>query len=123
MTAGDGAGSGKHGLDWSAWDRQEEAERVEKKIRAAKRAARSELSVSKGEWRKHGYAESPLLVIPEGLEDGLPRVDAREVTFEEFADRFERPGRPCVITGLTDDWPATHRWKLEELEKNYGNTR
>jgi hypothetical protein len=31
-------------------------ERCEKRIRAAKRATRSELSVSGGEWTKHGYA-------------------------------------------------------------------
>lgn len=31
----------------------------ERKVRRAKRAARSELSVSKGEWRKWGYASAP----------------------------------------------------------------
>ena len=34
-------------------------ERCEKRIRAAKRATRSELSVSGGEWAKNGYAGDP----------------------------------------------------------------
>jgi hypothetical protein len=42
-------------------------------VRAAKRAARSELSVSKGEWRKHGYAESDLLSTA-GIVDQVERV-------------------------------------------------
>ena len=33
----------------------------EKKIRRAKRGVRSELSVSKGDWRKHNYAETGVL--------------------------------------------------------------
>ncbi len=46
---------------------------VGSKIRAAKRAARSELSVSKGEWRKHGYADSDVLSL-EGVVDNVQRV-------------------------------------------------
>ena len=45
-------------------------------MRAAKRAARSELSVSRGEWAKHGYAADPALLSTDGIVDTLPRVDA-----------------------------------------------
>lgn len=50
--------------------------RFEKKVRAAKRAAHSELSVSHGEWTKHNYAADPRLLSTEGLVDTLPRVAA-----------------------------------------------
>lgn len=46
---------------------------VQHKIRSAKRSAHSELSVSRGEWQKHGYAKSDILSI-EGLQDTVPRI-------------------------------------------------
>ncbi len=52
---------------------REEDEEYEHKVRAAKRAARSELSVSKGEWRKHSYLESDLLSTV-GVVDQVERV-------------------------------------------------
>jgi hypothetical protein len=45
------------------------------KIRSAKRSARSELSVTRGEWSKHGYAASDVLST-EGLIDEVPRIHA-----------------------------------------------
>lgn len=60
----------------------------ERKVRKAKRAARSELSVSKGEWRKHGYATT-LGLSPEALAhlDTMPRLDAARLCLEEFVDK------------------------------------
>lgn len=43
------------------------------KIRSAKRAARSELSVTRGEWAKHSYAQSDILST-EHIKDEVPRV-------------------------------------------------
>jgi hypothetical protein len=49
---------------------------VQHKIRSAKRAARSELSVSQGDWRRRGYAEDAAAALDlEGLVDDLPRVN------------------------------------------------
>jgi len=48
---------------------------VQHKIRSAKRAARSELSVTRGEWAKNGYAQSDILST-EDLVDDVPRVHA-----------------------------------------------
>ena len=42
-------------------------------MRAAKRAARSELSVSKGDWQRNGYARSDLLSTA-GVVDQVERV-------------------------------------------------
>ena len=48
---------------------------MQHKIRQAKRAARSELSVSRGEWHRHGYASTSLLDIS-SIQDDIPRVHA-----------------------------------------------
>ena len=40
------------------------------------------------------------------MEDTLPRVDARYVSQKEFAERFELPRIPCIITHALDAWPA-----------------
>lgn len=92
-------------------------------VRKAKRAARSELSVSRGEWRKHGYASSPALLRTHGLVDGLPRVDASSLTAEEFAERYERPRQPVVLTGLCDAWPAAREWTLDRLLQRLGHCK
>lgn len=46
---------------------------MQHKIRSAKRAARSELSVSRGEWQRQQYAQSDILSL-EGLQDSVPRI-------------------------------------------------
>jgi hypothetical protein len=48
---------------------------VQHKIRSAKRAARSELSVSRGEWSKGGYAASDILSTA-GITDDVERIHA-----------------------------------------------
>lgn len=92
-------------------------------MRAAKRAARSELSVSRGEWTKHGWASraAPDLLSTQGLQDTLPRIAASDLTLEEFIERFERPKQPCIITGLCEGWRATQEWTPERLLAKYGD--
>ena len=95
----------------------------ERKVRRAKRAARSELSVSRGEWRKHGYAASPTLLQAEHLVDTLPRVDAASLTPEEFAQRFELPKLPCMLTGLCEGWRAQQEWTPDRLLQRLGECK
>lgn len=96
----------------------------ERKVRRAKRAVRSELSVSRGEWRKHGYASAPALLSTEGLVDGLPRVDGSALTPREFAEQYERPRRPCVLTGLCDSWHgARGEWAPDRLLQRLGHCK
>eukprot|EP00878_Enallax_costatus_P041493 GHUV01048289.1.p1 GENE.GHUV01048289.1~~GHUV01048289.1.p1 ORF type:complete len:120 (+),score=19.18 GHUV01048289.1:183-542(+) len=93
---------------------------VQHKIRSAKRSARSELSVTKGEWQKHQYAKSDVLSI-EGLRDDVPRIHVSDLTPEYFATEFEGPRQPVVITGATDKWPAQQQWTPQALLKQYGD--
>ncbi|KAK9861811.1 hypothetical protein WJX84_003667 [Apatococcus fuscideae] len=108
-----------------ATDRSEREEYLRaqgKLIRAAKRAARSELSVSRGEWRKHGWADTDVLSI-EGVHDNVRRFHASELSRAQFVELFERPRMPTVITGLIEDWPAQERWTEQALLQRFGDHR
>lgn len=39
---------------------------------------------------------------------GIYRV--RDITAEEFLDNFYAPGRPVILCGMMDEWPARMRW-------------
>ncbi len=79
--------------------------------------------MSRGEWRKHGFATSPALLCTHGLVDGLPRVHASSLTAEEFAERFERPRQPVVLTGLCDGWRAAREWTPDRLLQRLGHCK
>ena len=80
--------------------------------------------MSRGEWTRHGFAAAgSALPSAESVEDTLPRVDGRGLTPAQFAEQWEAPGRPCIITHLTDDWPAAREWTPERLAEKYGSHR
>ena len=93
-------------------------ERCEKKIRAAKRATRSG-SPSAAASGKHGYAYDPVLSA-DGLGDEIERISAKDVSVEEFIERFERPCRPCVITDAMEGWAANSEWTYDKLRAKFG---
>ena len=91
-------------------------ERCEKRIRHAKRATRSELSVSGGEWQKNGYYLDASVLSTANLGDDVPRISAREVSKQEFIERFEKPRLPCIITEVRPVItlvPIRPRWRGE----------
>merc|ERR1719221_1938250 len=45
----------------------------------------------------------------------IPRIHRRDVTVEEFFERFALAARPCIIEGAIDDWPAMTRWEIDQL--------
>ena len=98
-------------------------ERCEKRIRAAKRATRSELSVSGGEWSKNGYALNPDVLSTANLGDDVPRISAKEVSVREFRERFENPRLPCIITDAMDHWPAMKTWTYDGFLSRFGNQK
>jgi ribosomal protein L16 Arg81 hydroxylase len=46
----------------------------------------------------------------------------RNVDAEDFLDGFYAPGRPVVIEGAMEDWPALERWTPEHLRRVLGET-
>ena len=55
-------------------------QRREKRIRAAKRAVRSELSVSGGEWQKNGYADNPDVLSVHGIGKAEEKVQVEHIS-------------------------------------------
>ena len=48
---------------------------------------------------------------------GIPVID-RDFSYTQFLDDFLRPLRPCIIvSGLTEEWPSTKRWTIQDPSK------
>jgi hypothetical protein len=39
----------------------------------------------------------------------------------EFLDSYYTAGRPVIITGMMDDWPAMSKWSLQYLRQRFGS--
>ena len=121
-----------------------EEEKMQKKIRKAKRGTRSEISVTKGGWTKHGYAYDDANVLnTKNLKSKagvIERISAKEVSQEDFDRRFAFSRTPCIITDAMDHWPCfmkkalnnnnydndndnPREWTIEKLQKRFPNER
>lgn len=45
----------------------------------------------------------------------IDRVEASELTIDEFITRYEIPNKPVVVTKAVNDWPALQKWSPEYL--------
>jgi len=95
--------------------------RTRKRLREAKRKARSELDARHG-WNSQGLAKA-FEKTKWDFVDNVDRVDARTITKEEFVEKFEKPLIPVVLTNVTDTWAAGEKWTAERLTKKYRNQR
>ena len=121
VAAPDGGAAGSDGGDELS---PEELRR--KKVRKAKRAVRSELSVSGGDWARRGFAQSDVLDVA-AVHDDLPRLDVRQPGAEAlFRSQFEVPRVPCVLSHAMDTWPCfggPQKWTWEDLRARFGEHR
>lgn len=101
-------------------DSEQDPDEWLRRVRAAKRAARSELSVSGGDWKRRRHANSDVLSTT-GVTDSLERVHWKDLSAEQFAEKYESKKQPVVITGVCDDWPACAAWTEERLLAKYGD--
>lgn len=44
--------------------------------------------------------------------DNTERISVKQVTPEEFIERYEKPYKPVVIQGMTEGWKAVEKWTL-----------
>ncbi|KAJ3212564.1 hypothetical protein HDU82_000503 [Entophlyctis luteolus] len=90
-----------------------------RRIRRAKRNARSELDVAN--WARANFANLNFH-IPDYL-DKVPRIDIHRISQQEFIERFERPALPVVLTGVTDNWKARENWTPQKLLERFHNEK
>lgn len=72
------------------------------------------LAELKGEdgWTRHGYVHAfPL--GKDAVKDNVERVVQSEMRNEEFAERYEKQCKPCVVVGAQDNWQAGKKWIVE----------
>ena len=55
--------------------------------------------------------------------DTVERISAKEVTMEEFIEKYEKPGKVVIIQHMMDQWPAMNNWQRGELVKRFGQTK
>jgi len=49
----------------------------------------------------------------------IERVDASKLSLVDFIHKYDEPGKPVLIKGIVDKWPAMKNWSVENLEKKY----
>jgi hypothetical protein len=45
----------------------------------------------------------------------IDRVHTRDLSVQQFIDRYERPNKPVMIEGLSDHWKAHQKWSFHAL--------
>ena len=45
--------------------------------------------------------------------DNVPRVDVRQISQDEFVEKFDIPKLPVVLTHVQDHWMARKKWTKE----------
>lgn len=100
---------------------------AEKVIHDAKREARSELSISRGDWRRRRAAASdvtdPAVLDSIPAAEHVPRVHANDLSAEQFVQQYEGPKKPVIIEGLLDGWPASTAWQPARLLQRFSDHR
>ncbi|CAJ0579825.1 unnamed protein product, partial [Mesorhabditis spiculigera] len=89
-----------------------------RRVQEAKKKARPELK-NYG-WETLGYASNYSLPP---LHDNIIRLDGQQLSVEEFREKYERPGIPVLLSGLTEGWLANEKWTTERLLKRFRNQK
>lgn len=79
--------------------------------------------------RRHNHRDRALADLDSGslaptqemIENGGPlkRIDASNVSLDEFVEQFSRPCQPVMITGAAASWRASERWSSREAMLEY----
>jgi Family of unknown function (DUF6065)/Cupin-like domain len=72
--------------------------------------------LSKREWLLGAYRKLNRLRTSSGEIERKHRLSR-----SEFLDRYYSAGRPVIITGVMDDWPALKKWGIEYFLRKFGS--
>lgn len=96
--------------------------RTRRAVLEAKKSARPELKTAE-EWVRFNYHQTFDQHSFTSVNDTLERVDADKISAEEFIEKYEKPGIPCVIVNCENNWQALKKWTTERLAKKYRNQK
>ncbi len=51
----------------------------------------------------------------------IERIDADQLSYEDFLSRYMHANRPVVISGVASDWAAMRTWTPENLKQRFGS--
>ncbi|XP_065072305.1 bifunctional arginine demethylase and lysyl-hydroxylase JMJD6-like [Rhopilema esculentum] len=92
-------------------------------IREAKERARPELKGDFG-WTKHNFISDFDMSLEDTIaKDNVQRVDVRQISQDEFVEKYDIPKVPAVLTHVQDHWLARKKWIKERLVKKYRNQK
>lgn len=74
------------------------------------------------EWVRFNYHETFDEHSFASVNDNVERIDANKCSEEEFIEKFEKPGIPCVIVNGQDNWQALKKWTPEVRLTKENNT-
>ena len=70
-------------------------------------------------WHKFNFYSNFDERFCRNLPDNIERIDARQVSVDQFIDKYERPYKPCIITNTQTSWTAPEKWTLKvRLQSN-----
>ena len=69
----------------------------------------AELSEGSHGWSKNNYVEK-FDASTKYINDNVDRIDASQVSIEEFQERYEKTYTPVVVTNCQTDWAASYKW-------------
>ena len=58
---------------------------------------------------------------PPPLSPSMPYLDASSLTADEFEERFDLPGLPAMLGGLTASWGSLESWQPASLAAHFGD--
>jgi hypothetical protein len=87
----------------------------------AKRKERSGLTLPA--WQQYGFGKErlqefeQLAASGDDPKDVVARIHCRDLSQEDFWEKYEKQGLPCVIDGIpeSEGWLAAERWTYEKL--------
>lgn len=51
----------------------------------------------------------------------IPIIKVENISKKDFIENYYKPQRPVLIEGLTKNWPAFNKWKLDYIQQYAGN--
>jgi len=57
--------------------------------------------------------------VNEGICVSIPKVHRKDITVEQFYEKYMLTQTPVIVQGCMDDWPAMTEWNLDNLNNRF----